>query len=54
MGMGRLLLECHGAIDNLTMSPRFDRFKASGDGKERMVRGNLFQLQMVRGKKEYL
>jgi len=28
--------------------------KASGDGEERMVRGNLFQLQMVRGKKEYL
>jgi len=23
MGMGPLLLECHGAIDNLTMSPRF-------------------------------
>ena len=22
MGMGPLLLECHGAIDNLTMSPR--------------------------------
>ena len=23
MGIGPLLLECHGAIDNLTMSPRF-------------------------------
>jgi len=23
MGMGPLLLECHGAVDNLTMSPRF-------------------------------
>ena len=55
MGMGPLLLECHchGAIDNNDHESKV-RLKASGDGEERMVRGNLFQLQMVRGKKEYL
>ena len=49
IGMSPLLLECHGAIDNESKV----RLKASGDGEERMVRGNSFQLQMVRGK-EYL
>ena len=35
MGMGPLLLECHGAIDNDHESKV--RLKASGDGEERMV-----------------
>ena len=56
MGMSPLLPECYGTIDNpdnVTKSPELV-LKDSGDGEARIDEGNLFQLQTVLGKKEYL
>ena len=59
MGMSPLLPECYGTIDNpgnVTLCDQESRarLKDSGDGEVRIDEGNLFQLQTVLGKKEYL